>query len=377
MNERAWRGISIGCALILGATIGCDGGKSTSLGTGGTAATNAGGGTGATAPATTCARSSECTDQVCSPDGRCVDCYDTRDCLANQHCDAEHCVADGGDTGGSSIGGSSMGGSISSGGSVGSGGSVSGGNACSGAQVLFVIQRSGAMFEEPDADANYWSMVESAVTAEDGALSGYAGKLDVGALFFVRLQYEEDMTCPVVSSAAPAGAGLMPLRELFQSNATAYQALADEQAKMDAPVPEAVAAGASLVTGAARHLVLITTAVPDSCTVADTNCAVDLAVKAVQDASQQGVVTHVIGLGNTQSLNAGQDQDGYTTYLTQLANAGAGKPVKMSAAFDDQCSHDSATAKYSEQSGDAHAYRAESAADIKTAVTEILHGICP
>lgn len=372
MNERAWRGLGTACLLTLSATIGCDSGKSTTSGAGGAATAGGSVGASGSAPATTCTVRSDCTDQACSPDGRCVDCNDSSDCLVHQHCDTERCVADGGDTGGAS----STGGSVSSGGSVGSGGSVSS-TACNGAQVLFVIQRSGAMFEEPEAEANYWSMVESALTADDGALAAYTGKLDVGALFFVRLQYEEDMACPVVSSAAPASAALMPLRELFQSNAAAYRALADDQAKMDAPVPEAVAAGAALLTGASRHLVLISTAVPDSCSVADTNCAVDLVVKAVQNASQQGVTTHVIGLGNTENLDAGQDQDGYATYLAQLANAGAGKPVKMSEAFEEDCSDKGVAATYSEQSGDAHAYRAESASDIKSALSEILHGICP
>jgi hypothetical protein len=306
---------------------------------------------------------------VCSPDGRCVDCFESKDCLANQHCDAERCVADGGPSGGSSSGGSS--GAVA-GGSA--GGSTN--SACNGAQVLFVIQRSGAMFEQPDGDTNYWTMVKDAVTADDGALAAFSGKLDVGALFFVRVP-DEGMACPVVSSAAPAAAALMPLRDLFATNASAYEALDSENTKMDAPVPEAVAAGAKMLTGTARHLVLITTAVPDSCTLSDSNCTVDLAIKAVQDASQQGVTTHVIGLGNTDSLDDGDDQDGYQTYLNQLANAGTGKSVKVSPAFEQDCGDEDATATYGEQNGDAHAYRAESAADIKSAVAEILQTICP
>jgi len=46
--------------------------------------------------------------------------------------------------------------------------------------------------------------------------------------------------------------------------------------------------------------------------------------------------------------------------------------------FDEGCSNSHpATASYAEAGGDAHAYRAESASDIKSAVQEILSTICP
>lgn len=370
MLRRAFRGLWTIFGLWL-SVVGCDSGSRTSVAgpQGGNAAT---GGTfaiggSAVAPATTCSMSSECTDQVCSADGRCVDCSQDQDCLSGQHCEQERCIANGGDRGGSSSGGS--GGSPS--------GGSSGTSSCNGAQLVFVIQRSGAMFEQPSEEESYWSMVQSAVTADDGALAGYAGRLEVGALFFVRLQYDEDMACPVVSSAAPASAGLVPLRELFDTNHAAYESLADENAKMDAPVAEAVTAAANAFTGTNKHLVLITTGVPDTCQSADTTCTVDATIKAVQSAAQQGVTTHVIGLGNTDSLDAADDDDGYLTYLTQLANAGANEAVKMSAAYDEDCGDDDATATYAESSGDAQAFRAESAADLKTAVSAILQRVCP
>jgi hypothetical protein len=85
----------------------------------------------------------------------------------------------------------------------------------------------------------------------------------------------------------------------------------------------------------------------------------------------------VIGLGDTGLLDTQNDQDGYQTYLKQLANAGLGKPVKKSSAFDDKCSDDGAKATYSPDNGDAKAYRAESSGDVRSAVAEILKGICP
>jgi hypothetical protein len=363
----------LSCALLLGASAGCDVGSSTLYepsdgspdtagGTGG-GSSGSGAGGSTSAPGGPCSMSSECTDQVCSPGGLCVDCVEDTDCLVNQYCGEARCIATGGDTGGSGgTGGSGAGGTGS-------------GTACAGAQVLFVIQRSGTMFEQPEADDNYWSRVRDAVAGTDGALTAYWDKLDTGALFFVRVQ--DDETCPVVSSAAPKLGAMTSLAELFSMNQSAYQELADSETKMDAPVPEAVASAAALLTGAARHLVLITTGVSDTCDQTDDKCLMDPAIKAVQEAKKLGVTTHVIGLGNTDLLNTASDQAGYQTYLSQLGNAGAGKPVKKSSAFDESCSDDDAKAEYADASGDAKTYRAESTSDIEQALDEILKSVCP
>src|SRR6478609_3741902 len=293
MLRRRWFGVTVSCALSLlgGANAGCDVGGSNlfqasggapatpvggSAGTSASAGTSGSAGSGTVGPGGPCTTSSQCTDQVCSPGGSCVDCNEDKDCLTNQYCDATHCVATGGDTGGSGSGGSS--------GSGGGGGGTSTGS-CGDAQVLFVIQRSGIMFEQPD-DTNYWTMVKEGITGTDGALGAYDGKLKTGALFFVRVADADE--CPVTSKAAPQLAATMPLAELFTSNESDYQKLADADTKMDAPVPEAVAAAAGLVMGSARHLVLITTGGPDTCDKTDDGCLVDPAIKAVQDAQKMG-----------------------------------------------------------------------------------------
>jgi hypothetical protein len=375
MPLRGWLGVTLGAALLASFSAGCDvsgtalfqqpSGGSGSSGGGGNGGS---GGRATSGPGGPCATDRECTDQVCSPAGRCVECYEDANCLVNQYCEDEHCIASGGELGGTSSGGSA--------GSAGNaGGGTTGSSACGGAQVLFVIQRSGIMFEEPDEDANYWGMVESALTGPEGALAPYWDRLDTGALFFVRVQ--DDDTCPVLSSAAPQPGAMQPLSELFADNASAYQELADADAKMDAPVPEAVAAAAALLGGTARHLVLITTGVSDTCDDTDNPCLMDHAIGAVQEAQKLGVTTHVIGLGDSGLLDTSSDGDGYQTYLGQLANAGAGKPVKKSSAFDEKCSDDGAKAEYAGGNGDAHAYRAESSDDVKQALAEILNDICP
>ncbi len=45
------------------------------------------------AGAMSCQRTSDCSaDRVCSPDGRCVNCYSDKDCRADQHCAQELCI---------------------------------------------------------------------------------------------------------------------------------------------------------------------------------------------------------------------------------------------------------------------------------------------
>src|SRR5437870_9508110 len=90
-------------ALILSGAIalagGCGGSGSAQTGAAGRASADNGGSPGS-GEVTTCRRTSECGDQVCSPDGRCVDCYDDTDCRASQHCARERCVSDASDSGG-------------------------------------------------------------------------------------------------------------------------------------------------------------------------------------------------------------------------------------------------------------------------------------
>jgi hypothetical protein len=376
MQRRGSFGVLLSYGLALAAATGCDVGHTNifdkpktsavegSAGSAASGAGTAGSGGAPTAPGGPCSSTSDCKEQVCSPEGLCVDCNEDGDCLANQYCDQTHCVATGGDTGGKSGGGT--------GGTGGTGGAMP---MCGGAQLLFAIQRSGIMFEQPHADANYWSMVQEAIVGDEGALRDYASKLLVGALFFVREQ--DNDTCPVLSSQDPKLDAQMPLSELFGSNLADYQKLADADVKLDAPVGEAMAAATKLLSGSARHVILITTGVADTCTDTDNPCLMDWAIGAVQEAQKAGVTTHVIGLGDTGLLDTQSDQNGYETYLKQLANAGAGKPVKKSSAFNDKCSSANAKATYASDNGDAKAYRAESSADVKSALDEILKDVCP
>jgi hypothetical protein len=127
---------------------------------------------------------------------------------------------------------------------------------------------------------------------------------------------------------------------------------------------------------------------PDTCTKLDGPCGIDATLKALQDAKLAGVTTHVIGLGDDIQFNpaaSGRDPEkGYEEYLQQLANAGIGKALgpdtfehKLQDYVCDGATVATLTATYGGTAGEAKFYQAKTATEVKTAVAEILAGICP
>ena len=384
-------------------------------------ATGGAGGSGG-ASSSGCLRTTDCAaDQVCSPDGRCVGCYADKDCRADQHCAQEQCIttvacttaadctadqmcsagqceplpSSGGAGGGDGTGGAGAGvgaggkgtagsaGTATSGAGAGAGGSgeggASSGSCAADAQVLFVIQRSGSMFEQPDATNNYWSMVHDALVGTDNVIGAYQATLQIGAVFFLRETGNTGAACPELSPVAAKLNVQTDLSTAFDSNATAAAALVTSAVKVDAPVPEAELAAAKLLANTKHgHIVLITTGSPDSCTTVDTACDVDPALKAVQGAWAGGVTTHVIGMGDSNpqldSLNLATS-GGTAFYLQQLAAAGKGQPAKAASDFMAACP--SAVATYGVSSGTAPYYIAKTTADVQSAIQAILSEVCP
>ncbi len=235
------------------------------------------------------------------------------------------------------------------------------------------------MFELPDATDNYWGMVQGALVGTDNVLGAYQAKLEMGALFFLRETSNAGSACPEVSAVAAKLNVQADLSTAFAANAAANATLVADDVKVDAPVPEVEGAAATLLAAAAhKHIVLITTGAPDTCTTVDAICNVDPALKAVQDAWSNGVTTHVIGMGDSNaqldSLNL-TSSGGTEVYLQQLANAGKGQPAKAAPDLANLCV--STVATYSTTSGTAPYYVAKSSADVQTAIQAILSEVCP
>ena len=315
-----------------------------------------------------------------------------------------------GGTSGIGAGGTSSGGSAgkASGGSAGTtqggAGGTQDGDSCGGAQVLFLIQRSGALFEGPGLantgemlplDLSYFGFLRAAFSGPDSVAKPYLGKLPmrVSFLFAARdlLVSPLPAVCPQLAETAPNLQFDAQLNAVFAQGYSDHLALLTAKLKVEAPVPEAIGSAVASwsAAGGARHLVLIFMGMPDTCNKFDGPCGLDATVKAVQDANAAGVITHVIGLGHDIAFNYPSEADpgvlvitGNEDYLQQLANAGSGKSVgpanvQQIQAYPSSGCGSTLTATYSTAPGDAKYYQVLTATDAKTAVAGVLADICP
>jgi len=315
-----------------------------------------------------------------------------------------------GGTSGIGAGGTSSGGSAgkASGGSAGTtqggAGGTQGGDSCGGAQVLFLIQRSGALFEGPGLantgemlplDLSYFGFLRAAFSGPDSVAKPYLGKLPmrVSFLFAARdlLVSPLPAVCPQLAETAPNLQFDAQLNAVFAQGYSDHLALSTAKLKVEAPVPEAIGSAVASwsAAGGARHLVLIFMGMPDTCNQFDGPCGLDATVKAVQDANAAGVITHVIGLGHDIAFNYPSKADpgvlvitGNEDYLQQLANAGSGKSVgpanvQQIQAYTSSACGSTLAATYSTAPGDAKYYQVLTATDAKTAVAGVLADICP
>src|SRR6185369_1951313 len=307
----------------------------------------------------------------------------------------------GGSTNNAGVGGKlGDGGGCGAAGTQGGAGGTQGGGSCGGAEVVFLIQRSGVMFEQPlqttgvplPLEASYFGFLQAALVGEGSAAKAYSGKLSLGVTFLFAardLSAALPVACPQLAMTTPRLQFDSALSNAFTQSAADHAALVTAKQKEEAPVPEAIVnAVASLPeTAGARHLVLVTTAMPDTCTKLDGPCGLDATVKALQDAKVAGVTTHVIGVGDDVAFNnaaSGADpEQGYEEYLQQLANAGSGQPVgpgslehKLQDFVCEGATAATLTASYAGSAGNAKYYQVKTATDAKAAVADILASIC-
>jgi cysteine-rich repeat protein len=176
-------------------------------------------------------------------------------------------------------------------------------------RVVLLIDRSGTM------SRGHWDAVGNALSAEAGLLEAFDNQLRLGFLAFRGVEG----LCPELSAA------LAPLSGTSQVIAESYPASATSGD--DTPLSEAIEAAVELVGGVGnRHIVLVTNADPDSCEVINPQCGYDQAIAAVQDAADDEVTTHVVGL----------EGGGLSPWFGQaLANAGVGMGVRREQAIDD------------------------------------------
>lgn len=277
---------------------------------------------------TTCESTADCTNQVCDTDaGQCVECLAPSDCDAGETCTNKSCAP------------------IQS--------------TCDRPRVIVLVQRSGAMFE-----GGWWDSLRAATSLIDQ----FNATLDIGVSLFYR--ESGSGTCPLLDNEA-LPAQTSDVQNLMDAAEDAYHDATTNLVKVDAPLPEAVAAATTTLSanGNTPFIVLVTTSIPDSCTMADSACAVDSVIASVQAAKAAGVTSYVLGLKDANFTNQ--------AYMLQaVANAGVGQPVaELPIEINGSTCAITAQGTYAQAGGNAVAYIADTSADVKSGLESIFNQI--
>jgi hypothetical protein len=259
----------------------------------------------------TCVTPPDCNDedtcaasgQVCDEStGECVECLTKEDCGAGEDCDDSECV-------------------------------LAPLNCEGTPKVALLLPRSGAMFEQPVPEANWWTAVRAALLEGDTPLiDEYDTRLDVGVRVFYRETTQDPGSemCPIALDAE-TGASESEIATLLDDAQADHAADVDAELKIDAPLAETITSAVEALGDTGRRvIVLITTSIPDTCTVIDSLCGMDPAVAAAQAARAEGVEVYVLGLGENDNVDwdfSVATPIGYTGFLAALANAGRGSKV--------------------------------------------------
>lgn len=270
---------------------------------------------------TKCTSDKDCRneDKVCSlTSGTCQDCVSPADCEDDEICSPEGlCLA--GNPGGTGGSGNGSGGGDGSGGGNGSGG---GGNPDCNPELKILLQRSGLMFELPNAEGNWWSAVAGALDkSESDLLDKYASTIDMTLTTFhqISLTASCELLSHSASPLAPNG-----LSSFLATEANAHAAYVEQ--KVDAPVPNAITATiGSFGVSTDKYILLVTTGSPDSCADNDDPCIGEPVIQAIQNARASGITTKILYLGS-----------GMAGYPQGMANAGAGLGV-LDWGLDEAC----------------------------------------
>ncbi|WP_437971034.1 vWA domain-containing protein [Sorangium sp. So ce260] len=199
--------------------------------------------------------------------------------------------------------------------------------------VMIVVDRSGSMY-----DSGYWAPLQTAVL---NVVESLQAKVRFGFLTFTGI--------------APAQCPLLTGTDVIALDSHAAIAAAYEEAsmrpgqKLETPtgmtfnetvIPDLVAFGEP----GPKYILFVTDGEPDRCDDGPSVCARDDVVGAVQSAYAQGIGTFVFGLG---------DGD-FAEHLQDVANAGAGQPVRRPQNTTQECFTGAGT--YADAGGEAMYY---------------------
>ncbi|MDX2055650.1 MAG: vWA domain-containing protein [Polyangiaceae bacterium] len=218
--------------------------------------------------------------------------------------------------------------------------------------VMFVVDRSSSMF-----DSHYWEPLKAAVLNVVKALDrdvnfGFAAYTGVNG-----------GTCPMLNVVDSFALGNAPVIQQAYDMASADPRIESGAGKTETPTMRAIEQMIPKLVAApgpgSKYFVLVTDGEPDFCNDGQEPCAKDQSVAAVQTAYTQGITTFVLGLGSVDAL-------------ADLANAGAGQPVKNPGQDLGYCGSNPLKGSYAPTGGNAKVFAPELN---ETALTDQLRAV--
>lgn len=206
--------------------------------------------------------------------------------------------------------------------------------------VNLLVDTSGSMFKQP---APFWtplynalmdpstSIVKQLQTSTRFGFTSYTG-VGTGAM------------CPILQKVPYALNNYDAINKMYGGILATYNSQAWEtptHAAIDATAADLVAFKA--MPDGPKFILLVTDGSPDTCWANNPQCGQDAAIASIQAAYAQGIITHVLGIGNV--LNPDPAVDGCQVgrcgndYLQDIANAGVGLPVEPYPDTDKQYSY--------------------------------------
>jgi hypothetical protein len=181
--------------------------------------------------------------------------------------------------------------------------------------VLLLIDRSGSMWDSSYGDSpTRWQAVYDALMNADGVVQPLASEVRFGLMTYTG--ESTGGTCPSITSVAPTLDNYAPVKEVY--DAASPRPTFKAETPTGPGVRAAIDALLEVTEDGPKYIVLVTDGEPDTCATPDPQCGQDESIAAVQAAFEQGIATFVIGISS----------DVGTAHLQDVANAGAGLPVR-------------------------------------------------
>jgi hypothetical protein len=181
--------------------------------------------------------------------------------------------------------------------------------------VHILLQKSGAVFESPAPEDNWWDAISAALTEDGGLVEDFRSEIELSVSVYSK--HEGAESCPTGAEvSAPIDAESLA-DTLDQEEDDFHEVQLSEN--IDAPVVDAVEQATELLGDDENaYIVLFASGIPDSCATNNSNCTAADVFTAVKAAHDAGIETRLVYLTSGSFVNG---------YPEGVANAGVGEGV--------------------------------------------------